>query len=141
MAARRLNWQVDLEYWSREQLGRPFVWGETDCHALVTRAYAVIYGACPLAPTWTTRREAVRLRDAGWVGEDGLRRLGARSLHGEVGYAQPGDVILEPTRPFDALLIAIGRNRFLTSWYARPVDYVISQQLATDATLWRFIDG
>lgn len=64
MKKRVANWDVKLREFARANIGRTFVWGDTDCVSLVRRALIVIYDEDILGPAvpgdWSTKTGALR---------------------------------------------------------------------------------
>jgi hypothetical protein len=138
---RRLpDWEQRLLRWAERELGVPFIWGVTDCHALAVRAFACMYGYLPPVPTWTTKSQALRFLASRWQPTEALPRLGAFAV--QPGYCQRGDIVVEPPKDtqLSGVLVALGQGVFLTSQPDKVVGY--ADRLAVDAmaTVWRWPD-
>jgi cell wall-associated NlpC family hydrolase len=78
--------EVALIRWAETMRGQPFVWGETDCWALVLRAIAVLGRPVRVVPWWRSEPEARRaltavnwrdtLADAGFAAIESTPRIG-----------------------------------------------------------------
>ena len=57
---RTLSWRRELVAWAREVRGLPYIWGKTDCAALIRDALRIQFGTDLFGnlPTWTTVRQA-----------------------------------------------------------------------------------
>lgn len=88
------NWDAKLVAWAERVRGEAFVWGETDCASLVREACAEMYGEELFlqAPSYESKKEALRVATETGGVEEALRRLGAT----EVGmtFARQGDVLV-----------------------------------------------
>jgi len=86
-------WDRQLTLWARDQVGKPFSWGSTDCAALVRAALHVMYGRemLPDLPTWSTLTEAITVLQAHPV-PDMLQQLGARVV--APNFERAGDILL-----------------------------------------------
>jgi len=88
------DWRTRLIAWSAEQVGKPFVWGETDCASLVRAALMECFGKDVTGvPTWRSKRGAANvlkkyppLEVLGWLGAE--KRT--------VAFARAGDVVSLP---------------------------------------------
>ena len=86
------DWRTRLIAWSNAQIGRPFIWGETDCAALVRASLQECFGqdVVPGVPTWQSKREAIRVLKAHEPVKI-LEALGA--VKTTVGFARAGDIV------------------------------------------------
>lgn len=106
---RRRDWDARLERWARKQLGRPFVWGSTDCASLVRGVIAALYEGgkkkMSAQPGWTTEQGAIRaLKRTGGV-DAVLRRLGAEVV--PPAFAQRADVVVVDRDPLPATGVVV----------------------------------
>jgi hypothetical protein len=92
------NWDVLLTEWAIEQIGRPFLWGQTDCMSLVRRAAAVLYGGVDpfteRVPRWSDAATAAAVGQICGGPERALEYVGAVAVGWR--YAQTGDVWVRP---------------------------------------------
>lgn len=133
------DWEFRLVEYAQAQLGRPFLWGETDCFSLARGALDVILGADPLAdvPAYATARGAHTVaRARPDIGAELERRGGVRV---PIGFAQQGDVLTLPGDDGTGLpvfgFVVDGRGRFATSSQARGVEIL---PIPAFGTAWRF---
>lgn len=88
------NWDIALHQWAADVVGRPYVWGETDCGSLVREAHALMYGVDLFhVKPYTTRRQALYRHNSTGGVEAVLREAGAVDV--PVAFAQQGDVLCE----------------------------------------------
>lgn len=119
------HWHRALVAWAESLRGAPYVWGRTDCAALVRGAWTVIFGGDPWAalPRWRTPRGALRVLARGGGIDVLLTQVGAQSV--PQAYAQAGDVLVfdDPQEPGHAIgfAIAVPPGRWLTSTPAAGV--------------------
>jgi hypothetical protein len=88
-------WETALVRWAREQAGRPYVWGVTDCATLARAALAVVFGrdVAPGLPVWKSQASASRIAKRTRV-SDALRTLGA--IESQAAFAGAGAVVTVP---------------------------------------------
>jgi hypothetical protein len=88
------NWDVLLAEWAAAQVGRPFVWGETDCVSLTCAGLAVVLGR-PFFPKPAYSSEAAAKQLVPFGGRLGqqLALLGRRVPE---LMAQSADVVVIP---------------------------------------------
>lgn len=139
---RRARWEIHLVAFANGHLGRPYVWGETDCAALVRGAVAEMFDPSPLAdvPAYATLAEAVRALQV--VG-DVVAYLEARGATAvPVAFAQAGDVVLLPGDDGDGLprlgIVVDGRAKLLTSHPEHGVEVVPLRVLPEGCSAWRW---
>lgn len=91
-----LDWRTQLARWAQAQPGRPFVWGETDCAALVRQGLELVFGhdLWPETPYWHSAREAKKTHKTTGGMVAALQRLGAQQT--TVNFARSGDVVAFP---------------------------------------------
>ena len=92
MQPRVRNWRTRLIAWSTAQVGRPFVWGETDCAALVRAALTECFDrdVVPEVPSWHSKKEALRVLRA----HDPVKTLEALgATRTTIGFARGGDIV------------------------------------------------
>lgn len=88
------NWDVALHFWAAEVVGKPYVWGSTDCGSLVRSALVAMYGQDVTGIEYATKAEALRVHaETGGV-EAVLRGIGATDV--DIRFAQQGDILIEP---------------------------------------------
>lgn len=90
------DWRRRLTTWASQQVGLPFVWGETDCASLVRSALTEMYGAdvFPHLPKWTTAREALAVLQAHGSVEAILLNAGAELV--TMPFIRAGDIVVLP---------------------------------------------
>jgi hypothetical protein len=92
------NWNVRLVELANEVLGKPFVWGETDCASVARRAVAVMYEDDPVAQhikvTYTTKVGAARAFKKIGSMIDILLAAGAKEVRPDL--TQDGDIMVFP---------------------------------------------
>lgn len=95
MIVRDRNADGLLHAWAAEQVGQPYVWGETDCASLARTACRLAYGA-EVWPgiAYTTAVQAVRYRQAQGDVAAHLERAGAGMI--SPGFAHCGDILVRP---------------------------------------------
>ena len=136
---RRPDWEQRLLAWADAQIGQPFAWGVTDCHALALRAFEAMHGCFPdQIPEWSSEREALALLVSGWGPLEALPRLGAVPIPHD--YWQRGDVIVEPAKGggIAGVLVVLGDGRFLTSHPGDVVHWVERAELDPAVSCWRW---
>lgn len=95
---RGLNWSDDLVRWARDEIGKPYVWGETDCGSLLRRGLAIVYGQeIGEVPAYDSLSSAYRVSEAIGGLRAVLHRLGAEPIG--LKFATTGDVILSDDWP------------------------------------------
>lgn len=140
---RRADWEYSLVAYAQAQLGRPFLWGETDCFSLAREALGVILEDNPLAdvPGYTSREEAEAVAGAVLDVADAIERLGAYSR--PVGFAQQGDVVTIPGDDGSGLprfgFVPDGRGRLVTSDPAHGVEIVDLDTMPAGSLAWRWL--
>lgn len=122
MRRRVHNWDVLAVIWATEQIGKPFVWGETDCGSLTQAMLEVMYGE-DLAPGYRyadLRGALMAVTVSGGVLAV-LELLGAVPLQ-SILYAGTGDVLIAPPAdtgnedaPFERALPVITDRILLTT--------------------------
>lgn len=139
---RRADWEYLLVEYAVAQRGRPFVWGETDCFALVREALSVVYDPSPLAdvPYYFDRPSALLvLRETGDVSE-ALHVLGGRCAPARL--AQQGDLLAMPGNDGLGLarfaVVVDGRGHVLTSSPADGVEIVDIRSMPDGTMAWRW---
>ena len=84
--SRQQQWRPALLAWAAEVRGQPFVWGTTDCAALVRTALHLQFGMDVFArlPRWATAYQAARAWDAFCSGGYAatFEQMGAREIRG-----------------------------------------------------------
>jgi len=63
MLMRQRYWRRELVEWAASVKDQPYVWGETDCIALVRRALQIQFGEdlFPVLPMWSSPQDALRM--------------------------------------------------------------------------------
>lgn len=87
------NWDTLLFEWAESQMGKPYVWGDTDCASLVRAACRVIFGVDALShiKPWTTRAAALKRHSA--TGGVYGALMSADWTEVPLPFAQQGDVL------------------------------------------------
>lgn len=91
---RQQDWSSKLQAWATAQLGKSFVWGETDCCALARAALIEMFGPFIAVhlPQWNSIRGAgLILQIRGSVGAV-LEELGAERT--SVPFMRAGDIVI-----------------------------------------------
>lgn len=113
---RPANWDVALATWAGDQLGRPFVWGETDCVTLCFAGLERVAGHAVVAvPKYTTEAEARQLVPFGGRLGQQMAILGYQV---QPTFAQSGDVVVLPASDgefSDGLGLVVGTNQVLVA--------------------------
>lgn len=137
---RRRNWDIRLCTWAAAQLGRPYVWGETDCLALALGALQAQYPALPPLPIFPTQAAALRAiaADPGVIGAT-LYAAGARAV-AQV-FLQAGDLVELPDPREPGLAIAVWPGWCLLTTPATGVGRIRISELPAAAIAWRFPHG
>uniref|UniRef100_A0A6M3XTJ9 DUF6950 domain-containing protein n=1 Tax=viral metagenome TaxID=1070528 RepID=A0A6M3XTJ9_9ZZZZ len=136
------GWEYSLVAYANAQLGRPFLWGETDCFSLAREALGVILAPNPLAnvPGYTSREEADEVAGAVLDVADALERLGAYSR--PISFAQQGDVVTIPGDDGSGLprfgFVPDGRGRLMTSDPTGGVEILPLHNAPAGSLAWRF---
>src|SRR3970040_964587 len=93
---RRLDWRSRLHAWGTAQVGKPFVWGETDCGSLSRKALEMMFGVdiMPVLPVYNSWSEAVVAKHQVARFGSFLTKLGA--LEGEPAFMRAGDIVVAP---------------------------------------------
>ncbi len=109
MIRRRVDWRSRLLCWSALQVGRPFVWGQTDCATLGRSALTEIFGVdvMPWLPTWHSAREAVQVVQTYGPVESILEKLGACGVSS--AFMRAGDLVVmrEPEEEIGRVAIMV----------------------------------
>lgn len=93
------RWAERLGCFARDEQGRDFELGDTDCHALVLRALRIVFPELDVDVGYATTREAiVRFRNDGGLPDELLRR-GWRRLRSS--YGVPPDVFVHEVATSD----------------------------------------
>jgi len=87
-------------------VGRPLIWGETDCASLARASLRICFGEEVLGelPVWHTKRGALRtlkLHDPSAV----LEKLGAERRG--MGFARGGDIVVLPPDPSGGVSLGV----------------------------------
>jgi hypothetical protein len=114
---RRQDWRTRLGAWATTQVGKQFVWGQTDCASLAREALCQMFGRdlIPVAVDYSTAYGATRaLAQFGDIGSY-LEELGAERT--TPAFLRAGDIVLmdEPTEAVGgvALMICLDSRRCL----------------------------
>lgn len=129
------NWDVELCLWARDQRGRPYAWGATDCGSLLQGALCVIYGdGAPKLGVWDSLEAArATLKALGGI-RGAARILGARKVGG--AFMRSGDVLTVRGGHVARIHVAAG-GKLLTSTVEDGVALVPPAAILGTATLWR----
>lgn len=133
------NWDVQLVLWAREQIGKPFEWGRTDCASLTRGALAVMYGTDPLtAVFWSDLRSALSAIEGLGGAAAALQRLGAQPC--PLKFAQAGDIAVGPERDAHGLVqlsVVLGRGQVLVTTPEHGVAVASIAALTHGTECWR----
>lgn len=112
---RVLNWDCKATTWAIEQVGKPFVWGETDCCSLLVGMWEVMYGEPVVSLPYRSLADAVLFSESVGGVRSVLRDLNCTTLD-LIVYANTGDVLVDVKRagddPFESVLPVI-TDKFL----------------------------
>lgn len=113
MAKRIKNWDKHLIRWAESTKGKDFVWGETDCASLISKALGVMYHRKIFDYNYTNMKSAKEtLDDIGDVGEKFI------SVGAELkpwSYATAGDIFIgEQDHGFPTMHVVL-RGKCLSS--------------------------
>lgn len=137
MTQRLNNWDLLAVEWAMSQIGRPFLWGETDCASLVRGMLLAMYGEEPFGdtPPYRDHLEALEIiRSRGSVLEH-LVRIGA-TPHA-LPFAQTGDVCVAPgDGDFDSVSPIVA-GRLLVTMPGECISTVPLWQAPEQATCYR----
>ena len=130
----RRNWDVRLYRWADQVVGRPFVWGDTDCGCLIRDAHVAMYGTDVFGwPTYRSKAGAMKARKKVGGILTALQRactaVGRR-------FAQDGDIIVITHKGEHGMGIVVGTNAVGT-YPGEPVSLVPLSVVPDDATFWR----
>jgi len=95
------DWDLRLVEYASDMIGKPFVWGQTDCTTIVFKGLEVMYDYdFTKGLKWhTTLRTAVNLyKKTGGI-EKVLLKKGACGIG--LGFATTGDVLISPKKPLE----------------------------------------
>lgn len=114
LGLRQRHWETRLVAWADTVLGKPYVWGETDCLSLAATAVREITGTPLPVPSYRSalaaRQEVARVLEEHETIGAALQHHGARWI-GSAAWAQPGDLLVwEPTAewPFPEVAVVVG---------------------------------
>lgn len=131
---RVLNWDVLATKWAIEQVGKPFVWGETDCVSLMRQMAEIINGEPFGTHRYTSLRGALDVQEATGGICQALRDAGAVEIRRS--YATTGDVIVADDEPFPAVLLVI-TDKALFADHDQGVRLIPLSSVSPDATVYR----
>ena len=131
---RVLNWDCLAVEWAIQQVGKPFVWGETDCCSLLNRMWEVMYGEPMFDLTYTSLPEALRFSAHIGGVRHALTEMGCTTL--PLSYASTGDAIVADDEPFPTVLSVIN-DQALLSDDDKPVRLVPLSSVAPTVTVYR----
>jgi hypothetical protein len=136
------NWDVQVTHWAIAQVGKPFVWGETDCVSLLRGLMRCLYGKTyGPALEYHTLREALNVEE-----QTGGARKVVLDLEPTVlplSYASTGDVLIDQRRegdPFEAVLCVI-TDKALFSEPDSVVKLIPLSTVPPGVTLYRLPNG
>jgi hypothetical protein len=138
---RQPGWEFRLVAYANSQVGRPFVWGETDCYSLVREALECVYDA-DLLPhiIYTSKAKATTAARAFPQPGAALSDFGAVRV--PLPNAQSGDVLLMPGDDGLGLprfaVVVDGRGRVLTSDPGAGAEVLRASNIPPDSTAWRW---
>jgi len=143
---RTLNWQAALAQWAQGIVGRPFAWGETDCHALALDAIRAMYvEGDPIRdgwPEWRSLGDAARLYASGWSPVDALERRGFGAVVREgPSFARAGDLLVAPDTPFWRVGVVVPGAKVVSSRVDEAVTVLPLASMWTETQLVRLRDG
>lgn len=86
------NGDVELTMWVQSLVGKPFVWGETDCCTIVAGALLRLHGVDYRLPVYRSRDDAKRIVATMGGLREQLVRLGAVEV--PVNFERTGDIVV-----------------------------------------------
>lgn len=116
------NYNRLLVEWADRQLGKPYVWGKTDCGTIAREGLAVMLGQDPFPglPSWNSEAEMRSVWGVLGGSDAGFVHFGAKRI--EPNYAQTGDVILVRIKDIEASALIID-NKMLFCFFDKGVGY------------------
>mgnify|MGYP001566444653 FL=1 len=99
------NYDYKLIEWVNTQLGKPYVWGVTDCGSLVRQGLNIVYGKDKFndIPTWNTEEMCRKIWDDLGGVDKAFLDFGAKKIKGT--FAQTGDIIVITANSAAGLII------------------------------------
>ncbi len=133
------NYDYKLIEWVNTQLGKPYIWGETDCGTLVRKGLNIVYKKDCFHDTasWSSETECRKIWDDLGGVDKAFLDFGAKKIKGT--YAQTGDVaVLEIGKLLTASMV-IGSGKLLFSSIDKGVETrVLYSLLRFDIRFYRF---
>lgn len=132
------NWDCLAVEWAIQQVGKPFVWGETDCASLLTGMLGVMYRKLPPLPRYASLRDAMDIWEQTGGVKPVLLEWGSQPLP-TVAYANTGDVLIASPRddePFDAVMPVI-TDKYLFTEPNNTVQLIPLANVPVDAVPYR----
>lgn len=109
------NYDYKLIEWVNTQLGKPYIWGKTDCGSLVRKGLNIVFGKDKFndIPSWDSEEICRKIWDDLGGVDNAFLSLGARKIKGT--FAQTGDIaVLEIGKLLTAAMV-IGSGKLLFS--------------------------
>ena len=99
------NYDYKLIEWVNTQMGKPYVWGVTDCGSLVRQGLNIVYGKDKFndIPTWNTEEMCRKIWDDLGGVDKAFLDFGAKKIKGT--FAQTGDIIVITANSAAGLII------------------------------------
>lgn len=109
------NYDYKLIEWVNTQLGKPYIWGETDCGTLVRTGLNIVYGDDKFnnITFWDSEETCRKIWDDLGGVDKAFLNFGARKIKGT--FAQTGDVAVLEVGKLLTASIVIGSGKLLFS--------------------------
>lgn len=117
------NYDIKLYEWLNTVIGKPYIWGETDCGTLVREGLKLITGIDPFGnlPYWKTEMECRQIWDAmGGVDKAFTEIFKFKKI--DRNYIQMGDVSVLEVRDLITASLIINNERMLFSSVDKGVE-------------------
>lgn len=133
------NYDYKLIEWVNTQLGKPYIWGETDCGSLVRKGLNIIYGKDKFndIPSWDTEEICRKIWDDLGGADKAFLDFGAKKIKGT--FAQTGDVaVLEVGKLLTAAMVIGGKLLFSSTDKGIETRDITPSLLRLDIRFYRF---
>ena len=109
------NYDYKLIEWVNIQLGKPYIWGETDCGSLVRKGLNIVYGkdCFGYILAWDSEVECRKIWDDLGGVDKAFLDFGARKIKGT--FAQTGDVAILEIGKLLTASVVIGSKLLFSS--------------------------
>lgn len=134
------NYDYKLIEWVNTQLGKPYIWGETDCGSLVRKGLNIVFGTDRFinTPAWDSEVVCRKIWDDLGGVDKAFLGFGARKTKGT--FAQTGDVaVLEIGKLITAsMVISSGKLLFSSIDKGTETRDITSSLLKLNIRFYRF---